>query len=94
MGEGSRLTRECPAGFNERRWVQLPPATNLPKTTRRVVFGTQTVILIREPAGNGTESAIDEVMTNGNTSTSQTVVLVQRRLSSSVDHAVVRSVAS
>jgi len=66
----------------------------VPKTTRRVVFGTQTVILIREPAGNVTESAIDEVMTNNNTSTSQTVALVQRRLSSSVDHAVERSVAS
>jgi len=52
----------------------------VPKATRRVVFGTQTVTLIREPAGMSPESAIDGVMTHDNTSTSQTVVLVQRRL--------------
>ncbi len=43
----------------------------VPKMTRRVIFCTQTVILVREPAGDVTEPAIDAVMTSDNTSTSQ-----------------------
>jgi hypothetical protein len=43
------VTRERHARFNERRGVQLPPATHLPQVTYRVTFGTETVIMNSRP---------------------------------------------
>ncbi|MGH3874235.1 MAG: hypothetical protein ACRDSR_22495, partial [Pseudonocardiaceae bacterium] len=56
LDDGSRVTRERHARFNERRGVQLPPATHLPKTTNYVAFGTQTAIMGVVAAGDAGDS--------------------------------------